>query len=50
MQTHPQVQISQMHLLSSLEASPDFPFTPAFPPATDPFLSPFTIFTTGWDT
>ena len=41
-ETHPHVQISQIHLLSSLEASMDFPF----PPATDPFLS-FTIFNTG---
>ena len=40
-QTHPHVQISQIHLLSSFEASLDFPF----PPATDPFLS-FTIFNT----
>ena len=43
METHPQVQISQIHLLSSFEAS----FAPVFPPLTDPFLS-FTIFTTGY--
>ena len=46
-ETHPQVQISQMHLLSSLFAS--FPLLPAaLLPATEPFLS-FTMVTKVYD-